>query len=35
MILNPEKTDILDFDFEDFNLEGYDPHPHIPGKVAI
>ena len=35
MILNPEIKDILVFDFEDFKLEGYEPHPHIPGKVAI
>ena len=25
----------LDFTFEDFTLEGYDPHPHIKGIVAI
>lgn len=35
MLLNPEVTNIFDFDFEDFKLEGYEPHPHIPGKVAI
>lgn len=35
MALNPEVKDILAFDFDDFTLEGYDPHPHIPGKVAI
>src|SRR5690606_26679842 len=28
-------TDIDDFRFEDFELIGYDPHPHIPGKVAV
>lgn len=26
---------IFDFRFEDFRLSGYDPHPHIPGKVAV
>ena len=26
---------IDDFKMEDFELEGYDPHPHIPGKVAV
>tara|TARA_S200000501_G_scaffold377499_1_gene436128 strand:+ start:655 stop:1479 length:825 start_codon:yes stop_codon:yes gene_type:complete len=35
MKLNPFVTDILDFTFEDFTLEGYDPHPHIKGKVAV
>ena len=35
MILNPEVKDIFDFKFEDFTLEGYNPHPHIKGKVAI
>lgn len=28
-------TDIDDFKFEDFEIVGYDPHPHIPGKVAV
>lgn len=28
-------TDIDDFRFEDFELIGYEPHPHIPGKVAV
>ena len=35
MKLNPSVTDIFDFKFEDFNLENYDPHPHIKGKVAV
>ena len=35
MILNPEIKNIFDFKFEDFTLEGYDPHPHIKGIVAI
>ena len=35
MTLNPEMKDIFDFDFEDFTLENYDPHPHIKGAVAI
>jgi thymidylate synthase len=35
MHLNPKVTDLLSFDFEDFTLEGYDPHPHIKGAVAI
>ncbi len=35
MILNPEVKNIFDFTFDDFNLVGYDPHPHIKGVVAI
>jgi len=35
MILNPEIKNIFDFKFEDFNLEGYDPHPGIRGVVAV
>jgi thymidylate synthase len=35
MKLNTEVNTIFDFKFEDFNLENYDPHPHIKGAVAI
>jgi thymidylate synthase len=35
MKLNPAIKNIFDFKFEDFTLEGYDPHPHIKGAVAI
>jgi thymidylate synthase len=35
MHLNPAKKDILDFVFEDFTLEGYDPHPGIKAPVAV
>lgn len=35
IILNPEIKNIFDFKFEDFTLEGYDPHPGIRGAVAI
>ena len=35
MKLNPNVKDIFSFRFEDFTLEGYDPHPHIKGEVAV
>ena len=35
MILNPTIKNIFDFDFDDFTLEGYDPHPLIRGSVAV
>lgn len=35
MIINPEVKDIFDFKFEDFELVGYDPHPHIKAAVAV
>jgi len=33
--LNPAVTSLFDFGYEDFEVQGYDPHPHIPGKVAV
>jgi thymidylate synthase len=33
--INPEVKDIFGFKFEDFNLEEYDPHPHIKGAVSV
>jgi thymidylate synthase len=35
MRINPEVKDILDFKYEDFTLEGYDPYPGIKAPVAI
>jgi len=33
--INPTVKDIFAFRFEDFSLEGYDPHPHIKAPVAV
>jgi thymidylate synthase len=33
--VNPAVSDLFAFRFEDFTLEGYDPHPHIPAPVAV
>jgi thymidylate synthase len=33
--MNKEVSSIFEFKYEDFEIEGYDPHPHIPGKVAV
>ena len=35
MEINPEVHDIFNFTFDDFNLTGYDPHPHIKGDVSV
>lgn len=35
MVINPAIKSIFDFGYDDFTLEGYDPHPHIKGKVAV
>lgn len=35
MRLNPKVSSIFDFQFADFTLEGYNPHPHIKAKVAV
>ena len=35
MVINPDVKDIFDFKYEDFSLEDYDAHPHIPGVVAV
>lgn len=33
--INPEVKSIFDFEFEDFELVDYNPHPHIKAKVAV
>ncbi len=35
MKINSQVKDIFDFTFADFELQGYDCHPHIAGKVAV
>lgn len=35
MIINPDVKSIFDFRYEDFQLEGYDPHPHIKAVVSV
>ena len=35
MKINPDVKDIFDFKYEDFELIGYNPLPHIPGVVAV
>ncbi len=35
MRINPGVRDLFAFKFEDFAIEGYDPHPHIKAEVAV
>jgi thymidylate synthase len=35
MHINPEIKRVLDFKYEDFTLENYDPHPHIKGAISV
>ena len=35
MILNPDVKSLFDFQYEDFQLEGYDPWPHIKADVSV
>jgi thymidylate synthase len=35
MRLNPARASLFEFQFEDFTLEGYDPHPAIKAPVAV
>jgi thymidylate synthase len=33
--VNKDVKSIFDFKFEDFELQNYNPHPHIKGEIAI
>ena len=35
MVINRDVTDIFDFKYEDFTIEGYDPYPLIKGVVSV
>jgi len=33
--INPDRKNIFDFEYEDFKVVDYNPHPHIKGKISI
>jgi thymidylate synthase len=35
MRINPDVKDLLDFTYEDFQLEDYNPWPHIKAAVSV
>jgi thymidylate synthase len=35
LVIRRRPESIYDYRFEDFELRGYDPHPHIPAPVAV
>ena len=35
MVLNPDAKDIFAFQYDDFDLQGYRFHPHIPAPIAV
>jgi thymidylate synthase len=35
MKINPDVKNIFDFHYDDFLLEGYDPHSHIKAEVSV
>lgn len=35
MVINPDVKDIFGFQYEDFELRDYNPHPHIKGAISV
>ena len=35
MLINPERNNIFDFVYEDFQLVNYQSHPHIKGEISV
>ncbi len=35
MVINPDVKSIFDFSFDDFQFQGYEPHPHSKGEVSV
>ena len=35
LVLDPTRRELAEFVFEDFALEGYEPHPHIAAPIAV
>jgi thymidylate synthase len=35
LLINPDRHSIFDFEFEDFQITGYDPHPSIKAEIAV
>ena len=35
MVINPARRSLFDFQYEDFGLQGYDPHPSIRAEIAV
>lgn len=35
LLIKRKAADLFDYRIEDFEMQGYDPHPHIPAEVAV
>jgi thymidylate synthase len=35
LTINPDRQSIFDFEFEDFQIPGYDPHPSIKAEIEV
>lgn len=35
LIISGRRKSLFDYDYDDFHIEGYNPYPHIPGRVAV